>query len=322
MTIPSDIRPYGPASPADDDVTSPIGGAADLTKTWEFRDVSVSQAVQLVSSNAGDVANTTVTVTGLDSGGNVVTDAKQPNGQTPVLFTQAFAQLLKATMPAAVTAGDIAVEDQVATRTGTAQAGAAGSITLDAGASAVDQFYTPMVIRLTGGTGAGQIRKIVDYNGTTKVATPDRVWTTPPDGTSVFRIATGMYFQLAPNQAIQVRRVLYNVVGPAFFQPTKTIYDKIFFANQGTSTINNVSIVMLDVTGKLAFGVAAVKNDSLTTPNRLTAPSGIAFGAGPTAIPGGSLLAGDYIGVWVRLTVPPGDPGFIDTVDVFSAVWT
>jgi hypothetical protein len=55
--------------------------------------------------------------------------------------------------------------------TGSAVAGAAGSITLAAGASAVDDFYNGMVISITSGTGNGSSGLIVDYVGSTKVAT-------------------------------------------------------------------------------------------------------------------------------------------------------
>lgn len=55
--------------------------------------------------------------------------------------------------------------------TGSAQAGAAGSITLAAGASSTDDFYNGMVISITSGTGNGHKGVITDYNGTTKVAT-------------------------------------------------------------------------------------------------------------------------------------------------------
>lgn len=78
--------------------------------------------------------------------------------------------------------------------TGTAQAGAAGSITLAATASAVDDAYQGMVITTTGGTGTGQTRVITAYNGTTKVAsiTPD--WTTAPDATTTYSIpANALY---------------------------------------------------------------------------------------------------------------------------------
>jgi hypothetical protein len=72
-------------------------------------------------------------------------------------------------------------------RAGTAQAGAATTITLDASASAVDDFYNNARIFITAGTGAGQGRFISDYNGTTKVATV-ATWATNPGADSVFVI--------------------------------------------------------------------------------------------------------------------------------------
>lgn len=73
-----------------------------------------------------------------------------------------------------------------AVRSETAQAGAAGTITLDAGASATDDFYNGIGVQLIGGTGDGQIRLITDYVGSTKVATVAPNWTTTPGATSVF----------------------------------------------------------------------------------------------------------------------------------------
>lgn len=75
-----------------------------------------------------------------------------------------------------------------AAHTGTAVAGAASAITLAAGASAVDQAYRPLRIRLTGGTGSGQTRVITGYVGATKVATVTPAWTTPPDVTTTYSI--------------------------------------------------------------------------------------------------------------------------------------
>lgn len=54
--------------------------------------------------------------------------------------------------------------------TDTAQAGAAGTITLAAGASSTDGYYNGMIISITSGTGNGQTGVIFDYDGTTKVA--------------------------------------------------------------------------------------------------------------------------------------------------------
>lgn len=73
-------------------------------------------------------------------------------------------------------------------RSNTAQAGGATTITLDASASAVDDFYNGASILLTGGTGAGQFRIITDYVGATKIATVDTAWVTNPNATSTFAI--------------------------------------------------------------------------------------------------------------------------------------
>lgn len=73
-------------------------------------------------------------------------------------------------------------------RSATAQAGAAGTITLDASASAMDDFYNETLIFITGGTGVGQSRMITDYVGSTKVATIAPNWATNPGATSTFAI--------------------------------------------------------------------------------------------------------------------------------------
>jgi hypothetical protein len=73
-------------------------------------------------------------------------------------------------------------------RGGTAQAGASNSITLDSGASATNEIYDSNLIVIVGGTGEGQARVIVEYNGTTKVATVDRTWEVTPDNTSEFEM--------------------------------------------------------------------------------------------------------------------------------------
>jgi hypothetical protein len=71
-------------------------------------------------------------------------------------------------------------------RAATAQAGTAGTITLDAGASAVDDYYKHARCFLTGGTGAGQCQIIDSYVGSTKVATMAANWPTTPDNTTTF----------------------------------------------------------------------------------------------------------------------------------------
>lgn len=72
-------------------------------------------------------------------------------------------------------------------RSGTAQGGDATHITLDAGASAVDDYYNGLVVMIVGGTGEGQFKPIDDYVGATKIALVT-TWLTTPDSTSKFAI--------------------------------------------------------------------------------------------------------------------------------------
>jgi hypothetical protein len=78
----------------------------------------------------------------------------------------------------------------VIVRAGTAQGPGTGNnqIQLDADASATNGEYDPGLIFIETGTGAGQARLILQYNGSTKVATVDRDWRINPDNTSEFVI--------------------------------------------------------------------------------------------------------------------------------------
>jgi hypothetical protein len=82
------------------------------------------------------------------------------------------------------------VDDATAV-TGTAQAGAATTIRLAAGASAVNDFFNNAFITITGGTGVGQVRFISDYNGSTKDATV-AAWTTNPANDSTYAIGSAV----------------------------------------------------------------------------------------------------------------------------------
>lgn len=68
---------------------------------------------------------------------------------------------------------------------GTAQAGAASTITLATSASTTANIYNGMYVYIVSGTGAGQVRTIVAYS-TGRVATVDKAWVTNPDNTSVY----------------------------------------------------------------------------------------------------------------------------------------
>ena len=75
-----------------------------------------------------------------------------------------------------------------AIHSGTAQAGNSIHLTLAAAASAIDGIYNRNLLVIVGGTGAGQTRTIVDYDGATKIALADREWRVSPDATSEYQI--------------------------------------------------------------------------------------------------------------------------------------
>lgn len=92
----------------------------------------------------------------------------------------------------------------------TAQDGAALSITLHAGASASDDAYNGMPISLDGGTGSGQENLIVDYVGSTKIATVAKPWTTTPDNTTTFVIPANDTYKLASSAIASITAWLYR----------------------------------------------------------------------------------------------------------------
>ncbi len=71
---------------------------------------------------------------------------------------------------------------------GLAQAGAAGTITLNALASNLDDAYNNQICFIRSGTGEDQVGLITGYDGTTKVATLNKNWGTSPDATSGYAI--------------------------------------------------------------------------------------------------------------------------------------
>jgi hypothetical protein len=90
---------------------------------------------------------------------------------------------------------------------GTAQAGASSTITLRSGASATDNLFRSLEIKIYGGTGAGQARTITGYVGSTKVATVDNPWITNPDVTSTYAISAHPLAKLDGSQQVTAAAV-------------------------------------------------------------------------------------------------------------------
>lgn len=111
--------------------------------------------------------------------------------------------------------------------TGTAQSGASGTITLQASATSITDAFKRSYIYIISGTGAGQSREIIAYNGTTKVATVTPNWGVNPDNTSVYRIVTQEHYEA-------------NTIG----------WDVNAVANNGTDTLD------ITVTGEASKSIA------------------------------------------------------------------
>jgi len=98
----------------------------------------------------------------------------------------------------------ISTPSHVAYATGTATAGAATTLTNAAKTWTVNQWANSQV-RITAGTGAGQVRTIASNTAT--VLTVSSAWTTTPDATSVYSIeGNDDYLYLAGNNAVTMYR--------------------------------------------------------------------------------------------------------------------
>lgn len=96
--------------------------------------------------------------------------------------------------------------------TGSAQAGSTTTLTLAAGASATDNIYNGADLVITSGTGSGQTRNIIAYNGTTKVATVDRVFSPAPAAASGYSISPNATY-LPISTAFESVTLYYNING-------------------------------------------------------------------------------------------------------------
>lgn len=296
----------GSAVMPDTDATLDIGGAIDRTTSVEFEDVA--GALQAVSDSAGDVTQS-VTVTYRDAAGVALTLALALNGQTVVSDATVVERLLKAVKDLSC-AGNVAVESAVAVQAGTAAGGGVNYITLDAGASAVDDFYRGMVVRET--NGAKRVRRVVFYTGATKKATVDQLWGgSPPDGTTTFRVSNGFYLAKAPTEVMEVRRPFYAATSDPVV--AKTYYEKVFLTNDhATLTLTAAEVSeFADPEGDVEFALETTLDGAGTNGganNRQVAPSaGVgAFDSAAKATVGGTVPAGSAQGVWLKLSLGIG----------------
>jgi len=75
-----------------------------------------------------------------------------------------------------------------------AQGGSSNTITLSLNAQNENDYYKDFFIKIINGFGSGQIRKIANYNGTSKTAQVDQNWAITPDVTSFYKIDSSFYY--------------------------------------------------------------------------------------------------------------------------------
>lgn len=162
---------------------------------------------------------------------------------------------------------ELAIEDAPGyVNKGTAQAGAAGSITLASGAnSTTNDIYRGHIVQILSGTGTGQARLISGYTAATRVATVAENWLVNPSTDSVYVVLPGA------NAIADVNVV--QISGDA------TAADNAEAAFDGSGyNVGNGDVVVTTVTGNVEGGILGnlvdlenVLEDSIPTDG--TAPS-------------------------------------------------
>ena len=130
---------------------------------------------------------------------------------------------------------------------GLAQAGGTNTITLNVNASSHDDDYIGQIIFLRGGTGADQASHVTAYNGTTKVATVNKNWATPPDNTTTYvMLPSGMLY-------------LAGLVSDIWSAGTRTL-TQAAVAPQASITAGNLIAVRGDTMSRSITGLGSLAN--------------------------------------------------------------
>lgn len=143
--------------------------------------------------------------------------------------------------------------------TGTASAGGASTITT---ALTLNRRLDGFKIRITAGTGAGQERTIASNTlGTNSVITVTATWTTNPDATSQFVLATGRYWVWVPGTA--------STFGWRYFDLATMSWSGALTANPGAlatfATDGKAVCAPGAITGELATGTVASATTTTVT---------------------------------------------------------
>lgn len=181
---------------------------------------------------------------------------------------------------------------------------------------------TTQTVTVTGRSAAGTIiTEVFNLNGTTVqngATTFERILkivvSASHTGTITIRKASDdtTIAQLLTGE-LQIRRCFYNVAADVSGGSARDYYEKIFAKNtNGSNALLGAQIQEnADPESQLTFAVEDAVDDNGTSTNRITAPTGITgdgFSSSAKNVPGTDLAAGSVIGVWLKLSLPAGDP--------------
>ena len=315
--VASDIVIYGSANMPEADSGTVGGGISSGTNLARlaFADLGAAMNVQAVSSAAGDTTQS-ITVTGKNPAGAIVSEVLALNGNTAVAAATvtSWERLLKA-VKSATCAGDVAIEGATAVATGTAQGGDAASasaparIQLASGGGAAAALG--MVLRMTNNTPAGvqhQIRYIVALDGDYAYVNKD--WSTVPTSGTTYRLSYGMVFAKTPAEEFAIRRPFYGAEADIAGGSERNYYEKVFIKNNnGSIALTGATVAELsDPSGKITFALEGSLDGTDTSTDRVTAPGGYTFNSSSKNVANSqSLTAGAAQGMWLNLTLAAGD---------------
>lgn len=192
-----------------------------------------------ISKDGGSFADCTNEATEIGSTGIYTLDLSATEMSAEEIIVQVKTSSTNAFIPVREIRTEPCLDSGVVSATGSST-----TILLRSAASSVNDFYNGADIEIVRGTGAGQVRTIVDYVGSSVTATVDRAWVTEPDTTSVYLIhpRTG-----SPQST--AGQVDSNVDAIADNETAATNMAKLFKGGQVNGSVNDASPTTTDFDG-------------------------------------------------------------------------
>lgn len=130
-------------------------------------------------------------------------------------------------------------------------------------ASDVDGAYDPAMITIIDGTGAGQTRMILQYNGVNRIATVDRNWKVNPDATSEYIVFSHPGREHV-NEGLAQGGTINSITLNSLASSSDNAYEgQVIFIRSGTGEDQSNLVVAYDGTTK----IATIHEDWAITPD-------------------------------------------------------